>query len=153
MTKKTDSDVEVEERPIEKPEDQPIDYKQIAALQAIGEVVIIKGYHVVGSASDEDPAIINKFMELPDVPAPKPVIINGVAQPIPKIVNPSGVLGFIHATMFPEGSQPRNVRNVRLYSSREDAVASRGDDPPKAPAGEPDKYLVAWPQRKSYIVE
>ncbi len=87
---------------------------------------------------------MNLVTEFPVLPPKPTVFIDGIPQPKPVPTKPENVIGYVAATLFPQGLAPQTVRNVPLYATREEAVAARGDHPPTAPASNPDLYLVAY---------
>lgn len=131
---------------------------------SIGRIVIVYGHLVQSTQSIEDPAIVNS-VEL------NAVVTDGVTSRRPMteaelkaedIVLKPGETRYvddvvvgpvdtrINATMFPENASvpARYVRGVPFFQTKAEALAFRGPDPGKAPASEPDKYLVAyWPER------
>lgn len=112
--------VEVAAEPVEK---QP--EPELPPIARMGDIVIVRGFKVNATGSEEDPAIVNSiahtFKELKD------------GQPV----------GAVNVTLFPEGAAPRAVRMVPLFASREHAIAFDAAVPT---ATSPDAHLVAFPK-------
>lgn len=128
------------------------------AFPPIGETILIKGFAVTNSGSDEDPALVNSCQELMSAETLAAHLLSAVqtkqkisaadelAQKIADRSSKAGVgpICTVNATMFPEGAQSRNVRNIPCFASKEDALAYRGADNPRST--NPDEYLVAYPR-------
>jgi hypothetical protein len=99
-----------------------------AAVLQIGDMIIIYGHAAHAQASDEDPAVVNSV----------------------RAVEPSedgGPTHLVNATMFPEGLSPRNVVDVPMFASAEDAKAYRATHPEvQAKPGQQDINLLAFPK-------
>lgn len=114
------------------------------AFPTIGRIVIVKGIVIHASGSDEDPAIVNSASEFPVVlPNLNPLrMVNGVPYVPPAPTKPDAVLCYLGLTMFPEGSQSRNLRNVPFFETKEEALAL---NLPKSSL--PEQNAVAyWPE-------